>query len=413
MSARVNSTESNAEISLGIEMGVYELISRTRKRSRFLMKSNVWSTWRSIVHSTNKSKILEGKIGCSNCNEVRDYSTATGTTGLERHIGKCFGRLSSKSISSLPANEGRSIKKMVEKQVVEFLCKDLRSFRSIECEGFVALANTFIKIGHLHGILEAKETLPPANHLKEIISTYAVEARQELRKEKLESIESDCLAITCDLWTEDKSQKIKSSKTKRSFINVNCHFLCDGQLLQNILFCKAVAHRQNTGENIQSEVENILSEFSINANNVTFVSDRGSNIVKALEKYRNLHCTAHLIHNVVTSMLTRMPPDNSINVLLESCRTLIRYVKQSGLQGYYQLGLKKDNATRWNSTLRMLQSLRDCRSKTILQEMLKDTDQLGMMDAINFEILNKLIAFLEVFEEVSVQCQQDKKVSGA
>ena len=86
MSARVDCIESNAEISRGIEMGVYELISRTRKRSTVEMKSNVWSTWRSIVRSEDKSIVLEGKIACSNCHEVRDYKTVTGTTTTRKML---------------------------------------------------------------------------------------------------------------------------------------------------------------------------------------------------------------------------------------------------------------------------------------------------------------------------------------
>ena len=253
-------SQRNEEISQEIRNGIYVLVPRTRKRTDGVLKSDVWRSWLSIVYANDKTRRIDGKIACVNCYETRDYTSESGTTNLECHLDKCLGRRPHKTISTLSTNQVVAVKKLVQDNVVKYVCKELRPFQSIECDGFLSLANAFIRIGHLYGNIEAQDILPSASRLGGIISEYATDLRK-IRRDKFEKIETNGVAITADLWIE--------CYTKQTYLNMNCHYVDEGTLCQNTMCCKVIDEDRITGENIKAEIEKVLDQFAINIANVT------------------------------------------------------------------------------------------------------------------------------------------------
>lgn len=89
-----------------------------------------------------------------------------------------------------------------------------------------------------------------------------------------------------------------------------------------------------------------LSEIEMKEN-VRFLSDRGPNIKWGLIRggFKRLTCYAHIIHNLVTSMLT----EKRVKVIVEQCATLSSYVKNNGFNRDLNPTLKRYTTTRWNS----------------------------------------------------------------
>lgn len=80
---------------------------------------------------------------------------------------------------------------------------------------------------------------------------------------------------------------------------------------------------------IEAEIEKLLSEFKLDTlrDSIVFVSDRGSNIVKALNDYYSINCAAHLLNNLVGEMYTAKTMERFIKIVSH----LVRYFTVTGL----------------------------------------------------------------------------------
>ena len=141
------------------------------------------------------------------------------------------------------------------------------------------------------------------------------------------------------------------------------------------------------------------------------MSGRGANLLKALDDFTNVHCSAHMLHNIVSNMIGKLSASNGISTLLAACRLLVKYVKQSGLQSYLKTTLKADNVTRWDSTMAMLRSIQKAQDDNILREKLEEKKMSILLAKLDSNVLGNLIIFLERFEEISLELQKDKEVS--
>jgi len=81
-------------------------------------------------------------------------------------------------------------------------------------------------------------------------------------------------------------------------------------------------------------------------NNITFVTDQGTNIVHALRSHKRLNCSAHLINTILRNLFDikfLSHEDNSGSVPLQpiinlftECKNLVKFMKSSGKNRQYQ-----------------------------------------------------------------------------
>lgn len=145
--------------------------------------------------------------------------------------------------------------------------------------------------------------------------------------------------------------------------------------------------------------------------NVIFVSDRGPDIKYGLIRngFKRLTCYAHIIHNLVSKMLT----EPSVMRVVEMCATLSSYVKNTGLNKYLSPSLKRYSKTRWNSIFIMIDAIIESNSEvykllTVKQRLrnearinaYKQADQeiLNMITNLNMTELNNIKEFLQPFK---------------
>jgi len=56
--------------------------------------------------------------------------------------------------------------------------------------------------------------------------------------------------------------------------------------------------QKSSGENILTKIKKVFSKFNIeNIDVIIFATDRGSNMIKALENNIRLNCSSHLLNN--------------------------------------------------------------------------------------------------------------------
>ncbi|KAK3927627.1 Transposable element Hobo transposase, partial [Frankliniella fusca] len=159
------------------------------------------------------------------------------------------------------------------------------------------------------------------------------------------------------------------------------------------------------GETIRATLLAALGELGISeeeVQNITFVTDNGSNIVKALEGFKRLYCMCNAMniclgtglgiryHDLIINCLSKVPRAMQV---VEACDDVVRYVK--GLRGReaprrLKDGLKKSK--QHHSYSNMLVSLR-----TRLEEVLRfleSREEEERLHGVTAEELDDLLEFL-------------------
>lgn len=99
-------------------------------------------------------------------------------------------------------------------------------------------------------------------------------------------------------------------------------------------------------------MENICEDYNIDPKMCVFVTDRGANMINALEPYRRLNCANHIINNILEHAT------NSVEEL-KNCKQLVCFFKKSNnLQNQLKITPKAACSTRWNSQLEMINSIK-------------------------------------------------------
>lgn len=190
------------------------------------------------------------------------------------------------------------------------------------------------------------------------ISRNVTKVKKDLHQKIFPMVEKamqngECSATT-DMWTEDYK--------KKSFITVTVHFFDDNFTLQKkVLFTSFFKHKSKTGKNIKKDILRQFKKYGYNKKllvNVRFVTDQGSNMVKALKHpYLRDDCRAHLLNTVLRNTFESDYVPLIFAKSLITCKNIVRYLKQSGKSSELPHAVKQECETRWNSRLGVLNSI--------------------------------------------------------
>lgn len=180
------------------------------------------------------------------------------------------------------------------------------------------------------------------------ITDQAVTVRDNLKEIIGNEFKAYGGSISLDCWT-DKCRKA-------TYFGLTLHYISyEGEQLKlndRVLVIRELLAEKKDGDFLKEKVLEYLIEFDLMQymeDKVVFVSDRGSNIVKALHAYNHINCFAHMIHNCVEKMLDELPALNIVTAI-------VKYFKSSGHNASFDTTLKSYVSTRWNSVFRMLES---------------------------------------------------------
>lgn len=169
-----------------------------------------------------------------------------------------------------------------------------------------------------------------------------------------------------------------------------------------------------THDVVRREIVKALDKFDINEDqmkkNITWISDRGGNIVKALSDCERMNCYAHLINNIVENMCS----DQLIKTIISDAAGLVRYLKKSGIPNKnFQTALRSYIETRWNTVYYLLKSILD-NYNSILQVLL-DKERNATTSNVTLKLtclpkedMRNIAEFLKFFAEVTVHIQGEK-----
>lgn len=187
----------------------------------------------------------------------------------------------------------------------------------------------FIKIGATYGEnVDVNDLLPDPTTISRKVQKSADEKKKQFRSEINEVVNSGGASATIDMWSDNY--------VKRNFLGVTLHYQKDFKLFDIVLGMKSMDFERSTGDNILRKLKTLFSEFGVqNIEAIKFITDRGTNIVKALEHNTRLNCSSHLFYYFLSFDKT-----TELTEILESCKKIVKYFKKANLQHKLQTSLK-------------------------------------------------------------------------
>lgn len=321
-------------------------------------------------------------------------------------------------------------KSVITRQIALMCCEDLLPFEIVQKPGFV-------KFLLKNNVIKHEQELPDP-------TTVSRSGLQAVYDETLHAVKAiikespKTVSVTTDMWTDNFK--------KRSYMTVTLHFCLKDYRLQSLVLSTSVFAKAHTGENIAEELKKVLTHFCLEDKHVIYVTDQGSNIVKAcrISAWERYGCSAHGLHNLISVDGIAKGPD--VNPIIQKAKDIIKTftfktslleseaadmihqkavadlerlldemdqeIQISTSSGHsddeqscadptpYMTTLKKDCPTRWNCLLSVLDSL------LINQELVERClTRLRLFDKMcsdeEWQTIKNLVSFLKVFKSAS------------
>ncbi len=381
-------------------------------------KAAIWRHY-DLVLTSNKE--LSGYVQCRACKAVLAYdSKKTGTSSLQRHTDRgCTRSTAAANVSSYkqtsvsdylspPAKSvPASVRSSLTEKCVEFCCRDIRSFHTVAGRGFVDLAQDLINVGATYGRVSAESVLPDPTTISRRCKEAAASKRQTVVKEISDILCDINVGMTTDMWTDDYR--------KNSFLTITCHYITPDFLLRSRVLTTVMfpPEEAKTGDNIRRELQHqLVSVLGFDAcvmNKVVWVTDQGSNMIAALAPYHRLDCQDHVYNTVLRRALDcdelrDCAPE--ITQTLLAAKTLVRYVKQTGIINQLTKTVRQMSDTRFSTVFLTLDSIKQV--YTELREKLDNRGESRRIDEVSPDVLEFLLDFLRPFYQAQRELEGDQ-----
>lgn len=155
---------------------------------------------------------------------------------------------------------------------------------------------------------------------------------------------------------------------------------------------------------IYEHIKEVFKRFGIDEATmnklIKWISDRGGNLVLALTQNGmiRLSCFAHILNNIVKAMFDL----SEIKSIIANVKSLVKYMKTSGLNARLKKSLISYSETRWNTVYYTIKSVHENYDELlkILHEKEGRTnkcDKVIKLTCLDKETLKQLQDFLELF----------------
>lgn len=220
--------------------------------------------------------VADSLVACKDCLKVFVHDPViSGTSALTTHKKTCgsAGDEQMRKITQYaerPRRKVNSADSRADSAVVKFITKGLRPLSTIDDENFRKVIQEFIYIGARHGNVHVDDALSKKDYYKKRISTEYVAIVSSLHKEFKDFIGMSC---TSDIWSEPMTHK--------KFISLTVHFpdLEAVAIKSVVVACEEI--NDTKGDSIGNWFSEKQKKFKFENKKILFVTDNGSNMVKA------------------------------------------------------------------------------------------------------------------------------------
>lgn len=367
-------------------------------------RSKIWDNFYLVLDKNSKE---QGLVQCKSCQKNLKYSGSRGgTSHLNRH--KCATITPQAQNIALFFPKKTQVTTQTKDEIinacVKFCAKDIRPFGIVKGAGFRNLAQKLIAVGASYGNIDVNEVIPHPTTISKHVGEIAIRVRQKIFPEIRNAMHNSCCASTIDLWMDDFK--------KISFLTMTVQYINDDWILVNrVIFTSTLQEERKSAENIKKELIKKFEKLGFEEEllkKITFVTDQGANMIKAMHNHERFSCYAHIINTILRNTFNEeylgKYARDFLNVIHHS-KTLVTFLKQSGLVTKLKHSVRQEVETRWNSRLAMLESI-------LIQynciEDLMDERHLNYLENISKETLQELVSFLKPFKHASdaLECEK-------
>ena len=159
-----------------------------------------------------------------------------------------------------------------------------------------------IRIGAKYGNVTASEIIPGRKTISKSTVAQIIIIKQVISSRLEDPIQRNAVGFTTDLWTDNVMQ--------RSYLDVSFFWISqemdhdsgiDKELwsLKRAMYACKVFPKTKTSENIEFELDQILTEVNCDPGNTPVTADKGANIVAATAQKFRLDCACHRINTAI------------------------------------------------------------------------------------------------------------------
>jgi hypothetical protein len=258
--------------------------------------SSTGEFWSHLLRIKDSDGVYEPFVQCKTCHQLLSYEAKNGTNSLNIHVQNCTKK-TNVSKSTMPIDNYVKQSTTIssdDKRTVTIACSkycafDMRSFNSINGDGFQQLCQVLLDIGYKYGLSKLNkpsvDTLLPdrttiSRNIKQIANEYRSKMNEILRND-LEKVK--LIGISTDYW--------KNSHTGDNFLTINIHYTKDDKpvtyMLKTILFTGT-----KSGENTIRTIKLVLKGYDIDpdATHIIYLTDNASNFISGLKEEVHLRC---------------------------------------------------------------------------------------------------------------------------
>jgi len=152
----------------------------------------------------------------------------------------------------------------------------MHSYRSVENDGLLELAQTCIDVGATFGRVKVQDIWYGRQSVRNECHIKFQQYQEDIKSIIQPYTNDRTVSATVDLWRDDVIQ--------RYYIDFTIFYLDEHwQLKHNILRCKYFDEQSKTAINIWSEIESIFEEFDLVIGDTPITTDEGANIKASLK----------------------------------------------------------------------------------------------------------------------------------
>lgn len=298
----------------------------------------------------------------------------------------------------------KNVKEKVTTACARLCAKDMRPFDVVSGSGFKAVAEELTEIGSRYGKINAQDILLHPTTVSRKLAEVAAALRESIMPEIQLALNENRCAITTDMWTDDYK--------KIAYTTATAHYIdSDWSMHCRVVFTCDFPSERKTGDNIRKELVRRFMKLGVcdaALKKATFVTDQGANIVCTLQAYERMDCSAHVLNTVLWNTFAKDFVANEVPLFSETIqvtKTVVTFLKQSGLASQLKQTVSQEVPTRWNSKVSMLKSV--CSQFDEIEALLESRNN-PVMESVNKTTLNGLIEFLQPFKDASDALEEEK-----
>jgi len=325
-----------------------------KKKNGSQISSAAWSKFGEVYDKANN--IYAGFVQCFGCGLIKIFQRGASPKWLAKH--ECSSNESDKH------TDRGSFKSQFKDACIDLVAGDLRPFSTFAGPYFKNLVQVAVNAGAACGKFDASEIISDPTTISRNVAAKTDEARKKLVSTLKAKLEAGEVSTTTDLWTD--------SYTKRHYITLTVHFLNELWEMQNhVLFTKGFPDVGETAENILRCLKENVEAVGISPEQltkITFVTDGGANIVKALSigDIEREYCAAHCLNIVLKSTFAMKIVDadllgdsgqHLVDLAHLSVLTAKRFEKNKTKNLKDKTFPKTDQSRHYHSSIPMLESL--------------------------------------------------------